>query len=405
MEGLVGPFTRIKPATSNGATTVEASMTLAQLAVSRRVLVCAVVAILLTIALAEAGCQQRQKESKSKEDLSWSSPSGVETSGSFDLPGPGTINGSFVVYVDMFSKNPTSKGIFEFPVPQSDHLPSNSDIRQVTSGGVDTHPSVSNDGEKIVYSHYQNDPRPISKSSGIFVVPTAGGQPRQITPQSWMTETGWTPLLNLKPENPLIHRDCLEPSYSPDDGTICFVISDSSRDGQNSRTALATVSADGGEAPRILLLNPSGLGESISHPKYSPDGQYIYYCCGRSIEKVPFVGGSPTQIVRSLDGNYEAFDFTKQPTGIVTLLFTGLSKQSTMHTEIMLMGMDGSNIREVYSQPGDLADISVSADGKQMIIDGGAAGTIAILDLGNSTIWRLPVAESAEACFGRKLSK
>jgi Tol biopolymer transport system component len=87
------------------------------------------------------------------------------------------------------------------------------------------------------------------KSSQVYVLPIAGGTPKQITPNAPSYWHGW----------------------SPDGKTLAFV-------GQrNGDFDIYSISVDGGEEHRLTTVK--GLDDGC---EYSPDGQWIYFNSERS---------------------------------------------------------------------------------------------------------------------------
>jgi tricorn protease len=67
-------------------------------------------------------------------------------------------------------------------------------LRQLTHGAGDRKPCFSPDGSLVAYTAgYVDRPYDLHQSSGIFVVPAAGGTPRQLTFHPLdLAVTGWT---------------------------------------------------------------------------------------------------------------------------------------------------------------------------------------------------------------------
>jgi serine/threonine protein kinase/Tol biopolymer transport system component len=114
------------------------------------------------------------------------------------------------------------------------------DAIQLTRGSTDdTHPSFSPDGSQIVFSSDRN-------GGGIFVVPTLGGEPRQLTSRG------------------------RRPRYSPDGQTIAYYTGPRSNSITDERIYL--VPAAGGES---VPFHPEFL--SIRNPVWSPDGRSLLF--------------------------------------------------------------------------------------------------------------------------------
>jgi Tol biopolymer transport system component len=119
------------------------------------------------------------------------------------------------------------------------------DAIQLTRGNTDdTHPSFSPDGSQIVFSSDRN-------GGGIFVVPTLGGEPRQLTNRG------------------------RRPRYSPDGKTIAYYTGPRSNSITDEKIFLVPVS--GGEP---VPFRPEFM--SIRNPVWSPDGKSLLFMGRRS---------------------------------------------------------------------------------------------------------------------------
>ncbi len=105
--------------------------------------------------------------------------------------------------------------------------------------------SVSPDGKQIVFELAQPDLDSNSSVQHLYIVPVAGGAPRQLT------------------NGP---RSESEPAWSPDSRAVAFV---ADRDGLPQ---VWEISASGGEARKITTLSTGA-----SKPLYSPDGKWIAF--------------------------------------------------------------------------------------------------------------------------------
>ena len=107
---------------------------------------------------------------------------------------------------------------------------------------------ISPDGKSLVISH---EPTEDWLTSSVYVLPIAGGTPKQITTKAPSFWHGW----------------------SPDGKTLAFV---GRRDGEFD---IYTIPVTGGEERRVTTC--TGLDDG---PDYSPDGAFIYYnsfCSGK----------------------------------------------------------------------------------------------------------------------------
>lgn len=98
---------------------------------------------------------------------------------------------------------------------------------------------LSPDGKELVISHHGKDGKSL-----IYILPSVGGEPRQITPRGPSYWHGW----------------------SPDGKTLTYCAE------RNGEFDVYTIPVEGGEEKR--LTHAPGLDDG---PEYSPDGKYIYF--------------------------------------------------------------------------------------------------------------------------------
>jgi len=259
--------------------------------------------------------------------------------------------------------------------------------KQLTDG-FDASPAVSPDGKTIVYAHRDVDPNSIPITSpdeppspagrtGIYAIPSAGGEPVRLTPASWLTTSGWTSLFgNNYSGTKWVSRNCREPSFSPDGKSICFIIIDTGQSIANPPMwfAVATMRADGRGKPRVLgtLFVNEQAGQGFLHnPRFSSDGREIYVehvtdTDVTQIDKVPVTGGDLTRITPATeyrlpsvaDGQttdagehttYDAFGVSPVPGEIAVVEYISNKKQTRQR--IALMRLDTQGMREVYTAP------------------------------------------------------
>ena len=123
-------------------------------------------------------------------------------------------------------------------------------VRTLISGGVNTFPVMSPDGQKIAYRKIVGD-----MNSEVFVADANGRNPRNLT-NHWTFE-GW-------------------PAWSPDGRQIAFA-----GNRGNAGYQIFMMNADGSNAR--LLANTEGRGTA---PKWSPDGRIVYFTiCYRSQDR------------------------------------------------------------------------------------------------------------------------
>jgi Tol biopolymer transport system component len=246
--------------------------------------------------------------------------------------------------------------------------------KQLTNG-YDGYPSISPDGKTIIFEHSEGDPArtPLSSdplkviepgpSIGLYQIPITGGEPKLITPASWLTGSGWKPLMNMgiqtsTHETKWLKRNCIQPSFSPDGKTICFIVSDEEYwvnhglglpYGTRASLAIATMNADGTGEPRLIveISRHESYEVNLQNPRFSPDGDEIYVSYHSfntiSIDRIPTTGGKFTRLVPPKSGpgskaRYNTFGISNVLERIAVLFVS----------RIELMGMDAEDIQVVY---------------------------------------------------------
>ena len=148
-------------------------------------------------------------------------------------------------------------------------------LRNLTADvSIDQDPCFSPDGEHIVFVSYR------SARQRLWIVPAAGGQPRQLTSGKDFSQDWY-------------------PTFSPDGKFIAF---SSTRGGQ---THIWAIPATGGE-PRRVTAEALNTQPSLSACTWSPDGKFIAYTSGdkqtfwggeeRTIHMVPATGGESRRL-------------------------------------------------------------------------------------------------------------
>ncbi|MBX5445999.1 S9 family peptidase [Sphaerobacter sp.] len=128
---------------------------------------------------------------------------------------------------------------------QASSVPQPLTTEQLVTHRRPSDPQISPDGERVAFTL-----RPVSNEkehpeSAIWVVPFAGGEPRQFTAGQWLDE---------------------EPRWSPDGRRLAF-LSDRAERGKKS---VYIMPADGGEARRVF--DQQG---DMEHLSWSPDGRFL----------------------------------------------------------------------------------------------------------------------------------
>lgn len=243
--------------------------------------------------------------------------------------------------------------------------------KQLTDG-YDSSPAVSPDGKTIVYQHSVGDPRMIwvdqasqepGPAIGLCAIPTTGGEPKLITPASWLTGSGWVSISSSNYGAQWIKRGCFDPSFSPDGKTICFIIRDTvyfNPGDIRGFHAIAIMNADGTSAPRVLLIEDDQTEPrkgNVSNPRFSPDGSEIYVCHDHNeleeIYRVSVKSGKLTQVtpksVPPRNPMYGAFDIDTAHRKIASTRWS--SAPGSEHISIVVMGMNAENISAIYTEP------------------------------------------------------
>lgn len=112
--------------------------------------------------------------------------------------------------------------------------------------------------EHLLYRHWTEFKR--GKRSHLFVVSSAGGEPKDLSPGDYDTP-------------PFSLGDPTAFAFSPDAKEICFARNTEKDESISTNNDLFIVSIDGGEAKRITEKNVG----SDTTPRYSPDGRWIAY--------------------------------------------------------------------------------------------------------------------------------
>lgn len=128
-------------------------------------------------------------------------------------------------------------------------------------------PQISPDGTRIVYTHVKVNAKRDGYETALWVIPTAGGPPMQLT-------TG--------------PRDS-NPQWSPDGKWLAFLRA-VEKDGRPQPTQIYLLSMSGGEA-RPLTDIPRGA----SNPAWAPDGKSIAFLCSAYPSELEKKGEKPEE--------------------------------------------------------------------------------------------------------------
>jgi dipeptidyl aminopeptidase/acylaminoacyl peptidase len=112
--------------------------------------------------------------------------------------------------------------------------------------------------DRLLYRHWDSFKR--GKRSHLFVVPSEGGEPKDLTPGDYDVP-------------PFSLGDPTAFDFAPDSSEIIFARNTDKVEATSTNNDLFIVSVSGGEARRITGNNPG----SDTTPRYSPDGKYIAY--------------------------------------------------------------------------------------------------------------------------------
>lgn len=187
--------------------------------------------------------------------------------------------------------------------------------RLTTSGGV-KHPSLSADGKRIAYVFT------LAGESSLYVVPTAGGDPRKVTTQP-----------NLR-----------TPVFSPDGSRLVFAYD------EGSASVIGTVNADGSGFAKLA----GSATLAYASPSFAADGKNLWVAAGNSVSSLmqlelingttgapldnisnlgAAVGGVANRVAASVDGHRLAFDGRLSGAAVRIFVVDLTTKQVTQLTD------------------------------------------------------------------------
>ena len=204
--------------------------------------------------------------------------------------------------------------------------------------------------DALLYRHWNRWQSP--RRSHLFVVPAAGGTPKDLTPGS----RDVPPFSLGGPDDYAI---------SPDGKEVCFTMNAAEQPALSTNTDLFVVPIEGGPV-RKITVNPA----ADSGPVYSPDGKYIGY---RSQTRPGYESdrwrltlleratGKVTLLTEALDRWVSSFTWAPDST---RLFFTAEDRGLQ---PIQFISVNGGAIRIAVSGASHLDDIQFTPDGKTMV--------------------------------------
>ncbi len=289
----------------------------------------------------------------------------------------------------VFHERRAEQGAFQISILTIESL----EVRQITVplpatfGDVD--PSFSPDGKMVAFIRYTDD------TAELFVVPAAGGEPRQITFDNRRMDTPvWTPdgreiifasnragsysLWRISPEGgtPVsvdgIGLDARQPSIARSGGRLVY-------SQQSVDTNIWRIPAPGNTELRQKLIGSTRRDEN---PRLSPDGQKIVFESNRS--------GSRELWTCDSDGNNQAqlTNFGGPMTGNARWSPDGLQlafdSRPEGRAQIYLIGVNGGPVHRLTNEPHDSLAPSWSRDGRWLYFGSNRSG--------RWQIWKMPAA-------------
>ncbi|MEJ2244502.1 MAG: hypothetical protein P8Y80_00225 [Acidobacteriota bacterium] len=276
--------------------------------------------------------------------------------------------------------------IFTVPVAGGDESP----LTEAWS----SQPAFSPDGGKIAFVKYKSMTRG-NLQSDVWVIPVNGGSPVQVSDlPGWAVWPTWSPdgtmiaflrkqTRDKKPRIcivPVSETGTLESSHTqieipdgmmhflsgwPSDNRIGILLTNT------GHSAIYTVSAKGGP---ITQVSPQADLDRTNHPRWSPDGERIYFVLSGNIAFVPSEGGKISFVPKDADSDIRAVMMgggVGISPDIGKIIFSGFKttfrdNQRVDEIDIYTIPVDGGEPAKLTAGPDEDRFPSLSPDGKSV---------------------------------------
>lgn len=209
--------------------------------------------------------------------------------------------------------------------------------------------------DRLLYRHWDSFKR--GRRTHLFIVPTAGGPARDLTPGDYDVP-------------PFSLGDPTAYHFSPDGREIAFVRNIEPQEALSTNNDIFTVAIEGGEAKRMTVANTG----SDTAPRYSPDGKWIAY---RSQERNGYEAdrfrlmlcNRQTGAIRELSVGFDR--------NVGDLLWTPDSQQIILIAEdrgrepVWAVPVSGGKFKLIHGNSTNTG-ISLSADGRTLALTRGS---------------------------------